>query len=880
MYHLTNRTSSAALFACMAASMAMHVVHGQYTDVSSMLNIQSTVATTYNGNGLSFYDFNQDGWDDVTIGRGNLAPVFLVNNQGNLSPAPFAIPNNDGKQIMMIMWVDYDSDGDLDLFISKMHGPLELWQNDGNFNFVNVAAAAGLDQASWYYTGAAWCDYDHDGDLDLYVAKFYHPSIGVSASKAPVFYINNGDGTFTESTVDVGLWLPQRPMFQPVFLDYDNDGWEDLYLITDRVFVENVLFKNNKDGTFSNVTLDSGAGLSICAMSGTVGDYDNDGDLDVYMTNTWTVGSKLLRNNGNSTFTEVAAAMGVNTHQVGWGSMWLDYDNDGWLDLFAGLTGNGPGYAGNHFYHNQQGNGFVNVVESIGMLNEVNETFVAAMGDLNNDGYTDILLNNKEGYLPKLYQNTTAGNNYLSVSLKGTYSNTEGVGSWITCYAGGHAFSRFSLCGENLIGQNANRYIFGLDSLQLVDSLVVRWNRGSTDVLYQLDVNQHITVIEGLSVYMQLGPTASSTWLCPGDSVELHMHGHPNALWSNGAQGESTMVNAPGLYYATLGTPQGYTVNTQTIEIVSAPTEAPHFAVSHESCYGAYDGAISLEGDSEQWTSIVWSNGLEQLSLSNLTPGAITYHATDAYGCPHTGSVQITAAEALVGVVMAQHVRCHGGWDGAAQVAVFGGVPPYTLEWDEGVQPDSLAAGWYEVLITDAHLCTDVATVLIAEPEAALQASIDIAHIEVEGGSGSAWVWPSGGTPPYALVWSGGEAAGSGVTGLGLGAHHVLISDVNAYTTQLDFEVYNTTAAYSMVRGSRCTIVPNPVKRVFSLQHCSLQGRVAYSIHDVGGRTLQHGHFDGSASQLSVEMLDRGMYFLWLDLPDGAHTYGFVKEGE
>jgi hypothetical protein len=297
----------------------------------------------------------------------------------------------------MLLWVDYDNDGDLDLLVTKNNGPIELWQNDGSFNFTNVAEAAGFPNENFEYTGAAFCDYDHDGFLDLYVAKFYHPNISIADNKRGVLYRNNGDGTFTDVTELAGVQVGQRPCFQPVFLDYNNDGWEDLYLITDRVFVENALFRNNGDGTFTNVTTESGAGLMICSMTGTIGDYDNDGDLDVFISNSHTIGSKLLRNEGNDTFTEASAVLGVNLHQLGWGGLWLDYDNDTWQDLFMSLTNNGliP-FSGNRFYRNNEGESFTDVSDETGINDVVTESYVSIMADIDHDGYYDFYLNNKQ----------------------------------------------------------------------------------------------------------------------------------------------------------------------------------------------------------------------------------------------------------------------------------------------------------------------------------------------------------------------------------------------------------------------------------------------------------------------------------------------------
>ncbi len=857
-----------------ATLLRSSISFAQYTDQSALLNINTSVAASYNGNGLSFYDFNQDGWDDITIGRGTQTPVFLINNQGIYTPAPFSIPNLNAKQIQMIMWVDYDADGDLDLLITKMFALLELWQNDGSYNFTNVAAQAGLDQTEYYYTGAAFCDYDHDGDLDFYVGKFYHPLLGISPGKAPVFYLNNGNGTFVQYTVDAGLYLPQRPLFQPVFLDYDNDGWEDLYLITDRVFVENVLFRNNQNGTFTNVTAESGAGIMICSMTGTVGDYDNDQDLDIYITNSPPVGSKMLRNNGNSTFTEVAAAMGTNAIQIGWGSLWIDYNNDTWQDLFVSLTGGHPGYIGNHFYHNNNGTSFNNIGPEIGILNEVTESYVCAMGDVNNDGYYDILLNNKQGYVPKLYNSITGDNNYLSVSLKGIESNMQGIGSWIRCFAGGNEYVRFTLCGENLIGQNSDKYIFGLGQYEVVDSLVVEWNMGTRDVYYNVSINQHLQIIEGNSYYENLMPLSISEYLCEGGIVSLSIPYFEQVVWNQGSTGNIIEVDEPGTYWANITTASGLVVQTQPITVEEAPVLNISIISSNETCFGVNNGLIIINDIAGEIAMINWSNGSSESFIEGLSPGAYTYELQDQYGCTYFGGAFIEPAQEIISLILTNPVFCNGESTGTVQVLVFGGVFPHQIDW-QGQNSTQLTAGEYSVIITDGAGCVKSYIYTITEPEE-ISTSISTQNIGVEGAFGSAIISVVGGIQPYTYTCSSGVVENNQISELPAGVHQISVMDSNNCVKESEFEIYDITSVRDYFRNN-CTLYPNPAQQSFKIVDCNLPPIFSYSIFDARGVLKIHSENQQVTSVIDTNDLPSGLYFLRIQTESTPVSMPFVK---
>ncbi|MGB0138084.1 MAG: FG-GAP repeat domain-containing protein, partial [Flavobacteriales bacterium] len=247
-------------------------------------------------------DFDLDGDVDLAVlGEGQPMELWLNDGGGfvNNSPALAA----QGTE--MITFVDYDNDGDLDLFLSQNEFPNVLYNNQ-NGCFVNVTLAAGLPQLNDATYGHSWGDINNDGYLDLYVCNYYVGATGFDDTN--YMFLNNGDGTFTDITASSGTDDGQRSSFQSVFIDYDRDGDQDLFVINDRTPYENTLYQNEGDNTFTNVTFPAGVGDYIWSMSSAVADYNRDGYLDIYICNN-ADGNYLLRNDGETgMFANSAAA--------------------------------------------------------------------------------------------------------------------------------------------------------------------------------------------------------------------------------------------------------------------------------------------------------------------------------------------------------------------------------------------------------------------------------------------------------------------------------------------------------------------------------------------------------------------------------------------
>ena len=464
-----------------------------FTESSVSQNINVSFGEVSNIGGLSFFDFDNDGWDDLTYASENGDPIYVFkNNNGVFTPVTlnFVDPQSDSRQIN---WVDIDNDGDNDLFIVSENASNKLYLNEGAMNLTDITAVSGISTANMHSWAASWGDYNNDGYLDLFLSNrdnFGNPNI---------LYKNNGNNTFTNVTVAAGIANTNDLTFCASFFDFNNDGWQDIYIVNDRNISANVLYKNNGDETFTDVSESSGTGIVIDAMSSTIDDYNNDGWLDIYVTNT-IEGNYFLKNNGNETFTNIAGSNGTGFYSWAWGAVFLDADNDKDLDLYVSGKFDGTGgYLPSAFYENS-GTGNFTIPTNAGFANDTAESYSNAIGDINNDGFPDITVLNKSPINNFLWLNNGNSNNWLKVTLEGTTSNSMGIGSWIEISLGGDKQYRYTLNGEGYASQNSGTEFFGLGNNTIVDYVKVKWLSGVEDILYNVSANQKLHIVESTTL--------------------------------------------------------------------------------------------------------------------------------------------------------------------------------------------------------------------------------------------------------------------------------------------------------------------------------------------------------------------------------------------
>lgn len=480
-----------------------------FQEISQNLNI-----TVFNGydplssGGVSFADFDMDGWDDLTFATGNGKPLqFYRNNQdGTFSPQVINI--NEENKARGILWADFDNDGDRDLLVCNEGTSNHLYENTGNLNLINITEDAGLPTNLVDNTfGASFCDINNDGYLDIYI-------MNRTGQYANQMFLNNKNKTFTNVSFSAGTHDSLRLSFASSFFDMNMDGWQDFHISQDKLYMRNSTYKNNKDGTFSDVSVSSNSNAYVEAMAATVGDYDMDGDQDIYITNTNTKdGNVLYRNNGDETFTDVAVDKQVHIFSTSWGANFLDYDNDLDEDLFVCLSDSFNKY--NRLFQNDGSGNFTDIYAGTsGMPNDTVPCFSTAYGDYNNDGKLDIVAHSTTPYHARFWKNNiNNNNNWLKVQLEGTTSNRDGVGALLEMYVNGQKIIRYVHCGDGYLSQNSFTKHFGLGTYTKADSLIIKWLGGNIDKLYNVAANQTVQIQEGSTVSTRNSTKAVSSFL-------------------------------------------------------------------------------------------------------------------------------------------------------------------------------------------------------------------------------------------------------------------------------------------------------------------------------------------------------------------------------
>lgn len=452
--------------------------------------------------GVSVGDFDADGWEDLYFAVRN-GPNRLYRNLGDGTFTQMAEQAGlaDPRNSRAGIWMDYNNDGLPDLYVGNYEQPDRLYRNLGNGQFEDVAEEAGIRNSGKPFSVNA-ADIDRDGWLDIYVANFLEEN---------VLYRNNGDGTFTDVTAAAGVGDTGKSM-GALFLDYDNDGDPDLYLTHDGN-EPNILYRNRGDGTFEDISATARADFAGQGMGTDIGDINNDGFPDIYITNLYD--NALLLNNGNGTFTEIASDAGVNDFGMGWGTLFLDCDNDGLQDIYVVNDSYFSPYP-NVLYRNLGGNRF-SVTDTDGPVASMFGGYGAACFDYDADGNLDLVLSNtgsRDGN--QLFRNQGLGGNWIRFRLVGRLSNRQGVGARLELHTGdGRRQTREITCGNGFASQSSIRQHFGLGTSVQVDSLVVRWPSGQVDRLFELPVDQELIIVEGQGLSDTREALAGSFLLSP-----------------------------------------------------------------------------------------------------------------------------------------------------------------------------------------------------------------------------------------------------------------------------------------------------------------------------------------------------------------------------
>ena len=500
------------------------------------------------GSGAAFFDYDNDGDLDLYIVNSAPLPGFVT-----AMPPTNVLYRNDGDSGFTDVTAeagvghlgyglgcdtaDYDNDGDPDLYVTNF-GENVLYRNNADGTFTDVTVHAGVGDSDRWSSSCTFVDYDHDGNLDLYVVNYLDYDIvedgewydtngrriysnpRVYKGVSDTLYRNSGDGAFTDVTQRAGVYNDTGKGLGVTCGDYDNDGRIDIYVANDTT--PNFLYHNMGDGTFMDLSVIAGVaynedGVAEGGMGVDFGDYNNDGFLDIFVTNFSRETNTLYRNNSNGIFTDVTyiAHLGDPSFlKLGFGTKFFDADNDSDLDLFVA---NGHVYSivesqsdtleyaqTDQLFLNMKESSFLDVSEGSGTYFSMKRVSRgAAFGDYDNDGDTDIFVVNLNQKAVLLRNDGGNRNNWLKIETVGVKSNRDGIGARIEVVTRSHTQIREVQAGSSYLSGHDLRLIFGLGAEAEAKEVTITWPSGLEQTLADVEANQFLIITEGVGAQTQ-----------------------------------------------------------------------------------------------------------------------------------------------------------------------------------------------------------------------------------------------------------------------------------------------------------------------------------------------------------------------------------------
>ena len=489
--------------------------------------------TTEYGSGGCAADFDGDGDVDVVLADAELAPFGMFRNDGGFVFVDVSAGSGLGLcgKVRCMQSADIDNDGDQDIYVGNFLQPAQLFLNDGTGVFSEQSLARGIVHATDNFA-ATFGDFDRDGWLDLYVGNRFTGGFN-SVPQANILYRNVGNGTFVDVTAAAGV-AGNRPTLVCVFFDFDEDGWPDLLEVNDKgnVYGPNELYRNNGNGTFTAVAAQYGAQIAIDGMGMDFVDAFCDGGVDFYCTDVPFDHLFQKWDAVQQRYTNATAVHGLTDGGTGWACNFLDYDNDGWQDLHVVQMG-----SPNLLYRNpgQPASALAPWSDQAAVLGVASAywQFTAMMADFDDDGRVDMLqrfpdmIGTFKSPVSVLVQrNNVPGGNWLKFATTGTVSNRDGIGARIEVQTGTHHQRQWVRSGVGYIASSDPRVHFGIGAAAAADLVTVTWPSGQRQYLHNLPANQTVGLVEPrmtVSGPAPVGGSATITTSIPGDGLLPYM---------------------------------------------------------------------------------------------------------------------------------------------------------------------------------------------------------------------------------------------------------------------------------------------------------------------------------------------------------------------
>ncbi len=876
----------------------------QFTDVTSDVGINMDGNTPLFGNGVSFYDFNKDGYDDLTFCSRDFGVHTYINYVDHFEEIDlFGYIDGDLKQPT---WVDVDNDGDEDFFVTRLYDVPLFYRNLGNLTFVNANSDFVFASEHPMSTCCSWGDYDNDSFVDVFISNYFQ-----SGSVTSWLFHNNAGINFTDVSVALGVNNGVNPAYQCTWTDYDLDMDVDLFVVNDKL-IGNRLYRNDGEGIFNNIADSTGFSVLADCMGLSVADYDADGDFDFYITNTEE--GNFLLSNENGIFTNLAAVAGVACYNQTWGSVFVNYDNKLYEALYVMVD---QGIVGHHNLFFAQADGWFTETNISPGTTDNEASFSVAKGDFNNDGFYDLVATHITPVAATLWQNNGGDTHWLKIDLEGTVSNRDGIGATMKLFANGTCILKQKLCGENYMSQDSGKIIFALNGALMADSLVVMWPSGWADRYYEIECDQHLYLVEGGSM---AETNQTIVWMiCESDSIELVAPEATTYSWDNGAISREIVVSQPGEYVVAMTNSMGIEfIQLFVVEVL--PFEWPSIVANHPMCYDEPGGSIVFDSSEILEVLVMDGNGNTwDEPLYGLMEGDYFMHATILNGCGHDTVFSLVAPEPLSALSLTDTI-CYGD-SASVMLEVAGGQPPYLIDWFEAIpeslypgeyevrvtdanncisdfeyslyayepilfsyaysppcygaetameysasggsglfsfdfdeeDPLSIAAGNFHVLITDSYACFSFVEFAIVEnPEMTVVANITQAQTCA---NGNIDLLPEGGTPPYAFLWND-QSSDSSLLNIPPGVYSCVVTDAQGCTVFIETEVIHLNVLESM---NSVSVFPNPFSEKISV---SLDFPAPVYITDALGKRIWDESTARTLHEINTSQLSHGIYYV------------------